>query len=135
MARARTKKTTAASPRKTRRSSTAKTSPAASSGEFVCPECGRSFGRAAALGAHRRQAHGVAGKTTPASRRARRSAQRTAASRNGRRTRARRTNNSATVNRDALLKTLFPAGIPASEQVMRAVTAWLDEGERLARLR
>ena len=29
--------------------------------EFVCPECGRSFTRAAALGAHRRQAHGVVG--------------------------------------------------------------------------
>lgn len=28
---------------------------------FVCPECGRKFGRAQALGAHRSRAHGVAG--------------------------------------------------------------------------
>ena len=28
---------------------------------FVCPECGRDFGRAQGLGAHRRQAHGVIG--------------------------------------------------------------------------
>jgi hypothetical protein len=40
-----------------------------SGGEFTCPECGKTFGRAAALGAHRSRAHGVAGAT--ASRRAR----------------------------------------------------------------
>jgi hypothetical protein len=45
------------------------TDAASSGGEFTCPECGKTFGRAAALGAHRSRAHGVAGAT--ASRRAR----------------------------------------------------------------
>jgi hypothetical protein len=39
------------------------------------------------------------------------------------------------VNRDALLKTLFPDGIPAREDVMRAASGWLDEAERLSRLK
>jgi hypothetical protein len=39
-----------------------------------------------------------------------------------------------TVNRDQLLRTLFPNGIPAREEVVRSVNAWLDEAERLARL-
>jgi hypothetical protein len=42
---------------------------ATTTGEFTCPECGKTFGRAAALGAHRSRAHGVAGAT--ASRRTR----------------------------------------------------------------
>jgi hypothetical protein len=46
--------------------------------EFKCPECGRTFTRAAALGAHRRQAHGIAGATSR-SRAAGRSTGRTAA--------------------------------------------------------
>jgi hypothetical protein len=45
------------------------TDAASSGGEFTCPECGKTFGRAAALGAHRSRAHGVAGAT--ASKRAR----------------------------------------------------------------
>jgi hypothetical protein len=39
------------------------------------------------------------------------------------------------VNRDALLKALFPNGLPAREQTLRAATAWLDEAERLAQAR
>jgi hypothetical protein len=39
------------------------------------------------------------------------------------------------VDRDSLLKSLFPDGIPAREEVVRAATTWLDEAERLARMR
>jgi hypothetical protein len=39
------------------------------------------------------------------------------------------------VNRDALLKALFPNGMPAREEVVRAATAWLDQAEQLAGLR
>jgi hypothetical protein len=39
------------------------------------------------------------------------------------------------VDRDALLRALFPSGIPARDDVVRAVGAWLDEGERLARMK
>jgi hypothetical protein len=39
------------------------------------------------------------------------------------------------VNRDGLLQSLFPSGIPAREDAIRQVNAWLDEAERLARMR
>jgi uncharacterized C2H2 Zn-finger protein len=39
------------------------------------------------------------------------------------------------VNRDSLLQSLFPTGIPAREDALRRVNAWLDEAERLARMR
>jgi hypothetical protein len=120
--------------------------------QFVCPECGRTFTRAAALGAHRRQAHGVAGRSSqPLSAGVRRSANavRAGAKTQRRRTRATQTRRTAptsrsrrsnsrtdgTVNRDALLQALFPAGIPAKESVVRSVNSWLDEAERLARMR
>src|SRR5689334_18558372 len=52
---------------KSKTSKTAETKRTAASGaEFVCPECGRTFGRAAALGAHRSRAHGVAGQSAQA---------------------------------------------------------------------
>src|SRR6185436_7142426 len=110
--------------------------------EFRCPECGRTFSRAAALGAHRR-AHGVIGASTQA--RAASGPRSTTASAptsarpasagtagatakkddsNGRRART-----SLHVDRDALLQTIFPGGIPAKEKVMRAANAWLDEAE------
>jgi hypothetical protein len=38
------------------------------------------------------------------------------------------------IDRDALLKTLFPDGIPAREEVIRAASGWLDDAERLARM-
>jgi uncharacterized C2H2 Zn-finger protein len=110
--------------------------------EFKCPECGRTFTRAAAMGAHRRQAHGVVG--TSAQSRARKT-RATATSRLGAPKRRQRKTASATrsrssvrngaVNRDALLKSLFPDGIPAKESVIHDVNSWLDEAERLARLR
>jgi hypothetical protein len=109
-------------------------------GESTCPECGRTFARAAALGAHRRRAHGVAGtsanakRATTRSRRGassgRRAATRrraTAASRDG-------TQNNA-ADRDTLLAALFPDGVPPREDVIRAVGQWLDEADRLAATR
>ncbi len=116
--------------------------------EFKCPECGRTFTRAAALGAHRRQAHGVAGKSSQSSN-GRRAARTTAASSSSapaataaRRRPRRATGNpdagrrsrGATVDRDALLQTLFPNGIPAKENVIRALNSWLDDAERLAKM-
>jgi len=151
--------------------------------EFICPECGRTFSRAAALGAHRRQAHGVVGAVSAA--RARRNRARSASKSGTRKTstskrstarsgraagaggktaatstapsgarsrrrptraqaaarppasdnRATRVPRSANVNRDALLASLFPNGLPAKEDVLRAANQWLDEAERLARMR
>jgi len=40
-----------------------------------------------------------------------------------------------TVDRDGLLKTLFPSGIPASEEIIRAISSWLDDAERLAQMK
>lgn len=90
------------------------------SSAFACPECGREFGRPAALGAHRRQAHGVVGATN--SRRVARLG--AAAPRAAARPRD-------SMMRDALLQVLFPSGIPAREDIVRAVNVWLDEAERL----
>jgi hypothetical protein len=39
-----------------------------------------------------------------------------------------------TADRDALLKALFPNGIPPREDVIRAVNSWLDDAERLTRM-
>jgi hypothetical protein len=104
---------------------------------LTCPECGKTFTRAAALGAHRKLKHGVAGasknatgnrknaksrgRTTPAARRTT-----VSAAANG---------SAASVDRDALLRTLFPNGIPPRQDVIAQVNAWLDEAERLARSR
>ncbi len=44
-------------------------------------------------------------------------------------------NGSAALDRDALLRTLFPNGVPARESALKAVSAWLDEAERLTRMR
>jgi hypothetical protein len=110
-------------------------------GELICPECGKTFSRAASLGAHRRAAHGVAGaraaaRKTPSksSRRARATTTRTTAPTrgSGRSTAEPRTDG---VDRDALLSALFPDGIPPRQDLLRSVNEWLDEGERLAQLR
>lgn len=95
-----------------------------SNAELTCPECGRTFARAAALGAHRFHSHGVKGVSAKRTtrRRGRRSAQPA----------ARQPATSRASKRDVLLRTLFPQGVPANEQTLRAVTAWLDEAERLA---
>ena len=108
---------------------------------FTCPECGKTFTRAASLGAHRNRAHGVAGasKTKVSVRRRSRPAAATASRTANRGARPpRRTGAAATqpadgrVNRDALLQTLFPNGVPAREETIRRLSAWLDEAEQLA---
>jgi len=123
------------------------TATSAQADELVCPECGKTFTRAQALGAHRRQAHGVAGTSknakakkaaTTAPRRRGRPPGGTAPTSTGRAsTRATGASNGRgqTVNRDALLRTLFPSGIPPQHDLMVAVNAWLEEAERLARSR
>jgi hypothetical protein len=131
------------------------------SGELTCPECGRTFARPQGLGAHRRQAHGVVGTSKKtARRRARTSAAATGSNGGGSRAvaaaaapgRRRRSGGSASgrrtqlpgagsngdgrrLDRDALLRTIFPTGIPPREDVIAAANAWLDEAERLTRLR
>ena len=121
--------------------STAKTSPvggASTSQELTCPECGRVFTRAAALGAHRRRAHGVVGTSKARSRRSKTARTTAGSGRNSRRTaRADQTTargETPALDRDALLQTLFPNGVPAREAVIRAANDWLDRAEELARL-
>jgi hypothetical protein len=123
-------------------------------GEYVCPECGRAFARPQALGAHRRAAHGIAGssrgsaphgrrrqaRATPTQASGTAGAQPSPASSPRRRSGASNRRSAPrterpSVNRDALLQALFPNGIPAREQVIRAVNAWLDEADRLAQTR
>jgi predicted RNA-binding Zn-ribbon protein involved in translation (DUF1610 family) len=135
----------------TKRSATSKQS-ATTAAEFTCPECGRTFTRAAALGAHRSRAHGVAGKSAQA-RRSRKTRQGSAAStsqtaRSSAATTRRRAQSGAAatsqrtkavdgngaIDRDALLNAVFPGGLPAREEVIRAATGWLDDAERLARM-
>jgi predicted RNA-binding Zn-ribbon protein involved in translation (DUF1610 family) len=122
-------------------------SPAATETQsFVCPECGRTFTRAAALGSHRSRVHGVQGSKSPAagsvpaisrpqSERTRRTAAPKTTSNGSRRARSRRATPANTVDRDALLASLFPDGVPPREAVIREVAAWLDQAERLAKLR
>ena len=97
---------------------------------FTCPECGRTFTRAASLGAHRKQAHGVAGTSVSARANDSRARGKTKTA-NRRRGQASRPGSLA-VDRNMLLRTLFPNGIPADEGVIRSVNSWLDEAERLA---
>jgi hypothetical protein len=108
---------------------------------LTCPECGKTFTRPAALGAHRQRVHGVAGssqnaKAQRAKTDSRRRARTTTSSRPSRQSAAPATANGTGrgVNRDALLQTLFPTGIPPREDVIRAVNSWLNEAERLATL-
>jgi uncharacterized C2H2 Zn-finger protein len=117
----------------------ATTKPKAATAEtFKCPECGRTFARAQALGAHRNRAHGVAGSSRSAAAakrsRATRSTTRAAAARATARRRPATTPRATrrTVDRDALLRALFPAGIPPRENLISDLNAWLDEAERLA---
>jgi hypothetical protein len=104
---------------------TAKGEHAASVGgeTFRCPECGRVFARPAALGAHRRRTHQIIGarslKPNNDSRRENRSPG---------------SGGPSAIDRDVLLRELFPNGLPPQEAVIRAVNNWLDEAERLAEL-
>jgi hypothetical protein len=109
-------------------------------GGFTCPECGKTFARAASLGAHRRAAHGIAGAKAAARgsgrrRVTRRRAPTSATRRAGTAARATTRGHADGINRDALLSALFPNGMPAREEVIRSVNQWLDEAERLAKLR
>src|SRR4051794_3608871 len=121
---------------------TAAHSSATAGAEFVCPECGRTFARAAALGAHRSRAHGVAGRSAQAAKRRASAGQASSAksgsatkSKTGAPTRSRKTGNRNGIDRDALLTMLFPDGLPAREEVIRATSGWLDEAERLSQTR
>ena len=149
MARARSKATTSAKRRSQQaaRPTTSAATRKKAADRFVCPDCGATFDRPQSLGAHRRQAHGVVGTskrslsrhgaagsaavgTKPRSRRG------TAASKA--RSQAQSTSRSdgnRGVDRNRLLQALFPDGIPAREEVIRELNAWLEQAERLARLR
>ena len=107
---------------------------------FTCSECGKTFTRAAALGAHRKMTHGIAGTSKNATAQrtnvaASRKPTTTTGTRRDRSTRASSNGAAQPVDRDALLRTLFPAGIPPREDVIQAVNDWLNEAERLARSR
>lgn len=112
-------------------------------GTFVCPECGKSFSRAQALGAHRSRTHGVAGTSQAALAARRRSGAKTGTARAGQRRRltARGSRQQSPerdggrVDRDQLLATLFPNGVPARVSVIEALARWLEEADRLSRLR
>jgi hypothetical protein len=117
---------------------------AETTGDTVCPECGRKFKRPSALGAHRWQAHRVAGSSPQAKSRRRTAKAATGAASgvgqdSGRAepagARARPTSEPGTVDRDALLRIVFPNGIPVRDDVIRYVMRWLDEAEMLAGLR
>lgn len=129
MPRARAKSTTrkAATKRKTAARRGRKAASTGAAQVFTCPECGKTFSRAASLGAHRNRAHGVAGRSTSSATKAS-TPKVSCATRNAS---ARPAN--STVDRDALLGALFPNGIPARESVIRELNAWLDQAERLAR--
>jgi uncharacterized C2H2 Zn-finger protein len=109
---------------------------------LTCPECGKTFTRPASLGAHRNRAHGVAGASArrsrgrTTSRSGDTSRRRVTAARRQTRSRSRAGSSAggrSRVDRDALLQTLFPNGLPAREEVIRRANAWLDEAEQLAK--
>jgi uncharacterized C2H2 Zn-finger protein len=132
-----------------RRASGSGTAAQTSSGDgtLTCPECGKTFTRAASLGAHRSRAHGVKGASARRGRgggsgsnggATRRRAGTQAQTRPRTVRRARDTSSSASatsVDRDKLLQALFPNGLPAREEVIRRANAWLDDAEQLARMK
>src|SRR6476620_8435172 len=111
------------------------------------PECGRTYVRAVAIGAHRRQAHGVVGTSSRArsagrakratattAPRAGRTRARTASGRSSTNGRARATSPTSgrrstgvTADRDALLNLFLTIRRPPREDVIRAVNSWLDD--------
>jgi C2H2-type zinc finger len=125
------------------KTATASTSPQGQAqGALVCPECGKTFSRPQALGAHRSRTHGVAGssraaRVKAASRRVATSAS-VGAGRSSRRS-AKTRLSAQQVNDgfdpDNVLAALFPNGIPAKASVVAALAPWLDEAERLSRMR
>ena len=132
-----------------RRTTSANSSAATTSaGEFKCPECGKTFGRAASLGAHRNRAHGITGAskrrtrgtasspatTATRTRRRRSTTSRITAATKTSRPRRRDGRATASVDRNQLLQALFPNGVPPREDVIRRIGSWLDEAEQLAKL-
>jgi uncharacterized C2H2 Zn-finger protein len=110
-----------------------KPEPAAAT-QLTCPECGKTFTRAAALGAHRQRAHGIAGTSQNA--RSRRTTKRGTTTQTTVRAATRASSGgSAAVDHDALLRTLFPAGIPPRQDIIAAVNDWLTQADTLARQR
>jgi hypothetical protein len=101
--------------------------------EFKCPECGRVFSRAAALGAHRRS-HGVIGATAKGRARGAVRPIRLAGAAGLANSSRRQTNVGTAVDRDSLLASLFPQGVPPRGEVIRAANQWLDEAERIAHM-
>ena len=107
---------------------------------FECPECGKTFDRAASLGAHRQRVHGVAGRSKRQTQSSERSSTRQVSGSRRRRTSemgaaASDGRSRVSVDRSALLKQVFPGGIPPRDEVVRRVNAWLDEAEELATLK
>ena len=122
------------------RASAAASSKTSTSSELTCPECGRTFSRPAALGAHRSRVHGVAGTSQNARSRRNAAARKTAAARTPRTQTGPTAPRPArggrgSVDHDALLSALFPAGIPPRQDLVAAVNDWLDQADRLARQR
>jgi hypothetical protein len=102
--------------------------------ELKCPECGKTFTHAAALGAHRRIAHGVVGTSANATANRKTTSSRPRNHQCQQRPRRRSTRAAAatttSVDRDALLRTLFPKGIPPREELIGQLDNWLNEAER-----
>jgi hypothetical protein len=121
----------------------ASTAKATATAALTCPECGRTFSRPAALGAHRARVHGVAGTSQNARGRRNAASRQAAATRPGRpaartastATRTASRANGAGVDHDALLRALFPNGIPPRQDLIAAVNDWLSQADRLARQR
>ena len=110
-----------------------KPEPAAST-QLTCPECGKAFTRPAALGAHRQRVHGIAGTSQNA--RSRRTTKRSATAQTTVRAATSAGNGArAAVEHDALLRALFPAGIPPRQDIIAAVNDWLSQADTLARQR
>jgi hypothetical protein len=137
---------TRARARKPNTTAAATAKPAAASAALTCPECGRTFSRPAALGAHRSRVHGVAGSSQNArSRRNRKTA--AATKQRSPRTQTatpspRRSSNGAArrstangVDHNALLRAVFPDGIPPKQELIAAVNDWLAQADTLARQR
>jgi uncharacterized C2H2 Zn-finger protein len=101
--------------------------------QLTCPECGKTFTRAASLGAHRQRAHGIAGTSQNA--RSRRTTKRGTTAQTTARAAATSASNGVAVDHDALLRALFPAGIPPRQDIIAAVNDWLTQADTLARQR
>ena len=116
--------------------------------DLTCPECGKTFTRAASLGAHRNRAHGVTGtskrrtKATGSApkpsgsggRPRRRPTRRTSSTITAPTSRTDQRNGRSLIDRDELLQAIFPNGVPPREDVIRRISDWLDEAEQLAKL-